>query len=229
MVLLFSFLCFVLLHSIAAVRRHLASLRSRDLAGFAPGDGRGGGPYSQSRTTDWLLKAVQGTGRVYGSGLGDWEATVMSAEARLKALEINLPKLPPAAGNYVPGTLHNGVLYLSGQGPLLADGSFARGTVGIDVTIEEAHGHARRTGLVLLSAARLILGSLDRVERVLSVFGMVNAAPGFGDHPKVINGCSDLFVEVFGENGRHARAAVGMGSLPLNIPVEITAILAVKP
>jgi len=153
----------------------------------------------------------------------------MSIEARLKELSIVLPAPPEPKGTYVPGVIHNGVLYLSGQGPLRDDGSFACGIVGRDLSVEEAHGHARLTGLVLLSATRHLLGSLERVERVLSVFGMVNAAPGFGDHPKVINGCSDLFVEVFGEAGRHSRAAVGMGSLPMGISVEITAVMAVKP
>jgi enamine deaminase RidA (YjgF/YER057c/UK114 family) len=153
---------------------------------------------------------------------------VMSAEQRLKQLGIVLPETPTPQGTYVPANLHNGVLYLSGQGPLLEDGSFARGMVGKDFTVEQAYQHARRTGLVLLSAARWALGSLDRVEKVLNVLGMVNAVPGFGDHPKVINGCSDLFVEVFGEAGRHARAAVGMGTLPINISVEITAVMAVR-
>jgi len=152
----------------------------------------------------------------------------MKAEQRLRELGILLPQLPKPGGNYLPGTLHNGTLYLAGQGPLLEDGNFACGLVGRDFTIEEANQHARRTGLVLLSAARHLLGSLDRVERVLSVFGMVNGVPGFGEQPKVINGCSDLFVEVFGDSGRHARAAVGMGSLPHNISVEITAIFAVS-
>lgn len=152
----------------------------------------------------------------------------MSAEQRLKERGIILPELPSPAGTYVPANLHNGVLYLSGQGPLLEDGSFACGLVGRDFTVAEANQHARRTGLVLLAAARKALGSLDRVEKVLNVLGMVNAVPGFGDHPKVINGCSDLFVEVFGEAGRHARAAVGMGTLPMNISVEITAIMAVS-
>jgi enamine deaminase RidA (YjgF/YER057c/UK114 family) len=152
----------------------------------------------------------------------------MSAEQRLKERGIVLPDLPSPAGTYVPANLHNGVLYLSGQGPLLEDGSFACGVVGKDFTVEQAYHHARRTGLVLLAAARKTLGSLDRVEKVLNLFGMVNAVPGFGDHPKVINGCSDLFVEVFGEAGRHARAAVGMGTLPINISVEITAIMAVR-
>lgn len=154
---------------------------------------------------------------------------IMSAEARLKERGIILPALPPPGGNYVPGMIHNGMLFLAGQGPVLEDGSLATGQVGKDVNISDAHFHARRTGLVLLSAARHVLGSLDKVERVINVFGMVNAVPGFGQHPEVINGCSELFIEVFGENGRHARAAVGMGSLPRNISVEITAIFAVKP
>lgn len=152
----------------------------------------------------------------------------MSPEQRLRELGILLPQLPRPGGNYLPGTVHNGTLYLAGQGPLLENGSFATGLVGRDFTIDEANSHARRTGLVLLAAARHVLGSLDKVQRVLNVFGMVNGVPGFGEHPKVINGCSDLFVEVFGDNGRHARAAVGMGSLPHNISVEITAIFAVS-
>jgi enamine deaminase RidA (YjgF/YER057c/UK114 family) len=152
----------------------------------------------------------------------------MSAEARLKERGIVLPDVPSPAGNYVPWVLYNGVLYLSGQGPLLDSGGFASGTVGSDFTVDEAYKHARRTGLLLLAVTRQALGSLDRVERVLNVLGMVNAVPGFTDQPQVINGCSDLFVEVFGDAGRHARAAVGMRSLPLNIPVEITAMLAVK-
>lgn len=152
----------------------------------------------------------------------------MSHEDRLKQLGIVLPPLPQPKGTYQPGIIHNGLLYLSGQGPVLEDGSFAKGVVGVDVTVEQANFHARRTGLVLLAAARQILGSLDKVERVINVLGMVNGAPGFGEHPKVINGCSDLFIEVFGQAGTHARAAVGMGTLPENISVEITAIFAVK-
>jgi enamine deaminase RidA (YjgF/YER057c/UK114 family) len=137
--------------------------------------------------------------------------------------------MPSPKGTYVPGLVHGGILYLSGQGPLRDGGSFSSGTVGAGVTVAEAQQDARRTGLVLLAVARTVLGSLDRVERVLNVFGMVNAATGFTEHPKVINGCSDLFVEVFGDMGRGARAAVGMGSLPMNITVEISAMLAVTP
>ena len=153
----------------------------------------------------------------------------MGAEERLKAAGIVLPPPPTPRGSYVPGVVHNGILYLSGQGPVLDNGELATGIVGRDVTLEEANFHARRTGLVLLSAARSVLGSLDRVERVLQVLGMVNAAPDFTAHPKVINGCSDLFLEVFGEAGRHSRAAVGMATLPEKITVEITAVMAVKP
>ncbi len=152
----------------------------------------------------------------------------MSIEARLKSLGIELPPLPKPAGNYVPGVVHNGILYLSGQGPLLENGGIAKGVVGRDVTVEDANFHARHTGIVLLSAAWHLLGSLDRIERVLNVYGMVNAAPGFTQHPKVINGCSDLFLDVFGEAGRHARAAVGLATLPENISVEITAMMAVR-
>jgi enamine deaminase RidA (YjgF/YER057c/UK114 family) len=152
----------------------------------------------------------------------------MTIADRLQSLGIKLPDLPSPKGIYMPAVLHNGTLYLSGQGPLLEDDTFAKGIVGQDVSLEDAKFHARRTGMVLLAAAQHALGSLDRVERVINVLGMVNAAPGFGDHPKVINGCSELFVEVFGEAGRHARAAVGMGTLPENITVEITAVFAVK-
>jgi enamine deaminase RidA (YjgF/YER057c/UK114 family) len=152
----------------------------------------------------------------------------MSAEQVLQERGIVLPECPHPKGNYVPGLVHNGILYLSGQGPLMEDGEFATGLVGRDFTVDQAYNHARHTGLVLLATARQILGSLDKVERVLSVFGMVNAVPGFAEQPRVINGCSDLFVEVFGEAGRHARAAVGMGTLPLEIPVEIMATMAVR-
>ncbi len=153
----------------------------------------------------------------------------MGAEEKLKSLGIVLPPPPTPMGSYVPGVLHNGILYLSGQGPIMEEGSLARGIVGVDVNLADANFHARRTGLVLLSVARSILGSLDRVERVLQVLGMVNAAPDFVDHPKVINGCSDLFLDVFGEAGKHSRAAVGMATLPGKISVEITAVMAVKP
>ena len=152
----------------------------------------------------------------------------MSAEARLKELGIVLPNVPAPVANYVPFRLAGNLLFLSGQGPRGADGQMLAGKVGSEVSVEEAYKRARLIGLQLLSATRQALGSLDRVEAVLKVLGMVNAVPDFKDHPKVINGCSDLFVEILGDAGRHARSAVGMGSLPNQISVEIEAILAVK-
>src|SRR6201987_3608442 len=152
----------------------------------------------------------------------------MSAEARLKQLGIVLPNVPSPVGNYVPFRLAGNLLFLSGQGPRDEKGNTLTGKVGADVSVEEGCRRARIIGTQLLSATRQALGSLDRVEAVLKVLGMVNAVPEFKDHPKVINGCSDLFVEVLGEAGRHARSAVGMGCLPNQQSVEIEAILAVK-
>ena len=153
----------------------------------------------------------------------------MSAEARLKQLGLVLPSVPSPVANYVPFRLAGNLLFLSGQGPRDDKGNALTGKVGAEVSVEEACRRARIIGTQLLSATRQALGSLDRVEAVLKVLGMVNAVPGFGDQPKVINGCSDLFVAVFGENGRHARSAVGFGSLPGGIPVEIEAIVEVAP
>src|SRR5262249_23548945 len=144
-------------------------------------------------------------------------------------LGIVLPNVPTPVANYVPYRLAGNLLFLSGQGPRDEKGTALSGKVGADVTVEEAYRRARLIGLGLLGAARQALGTLDRIEAVLKVLGMVNAVPDFRDHPKVINGCSDLFVEVLGESGKHARSAVGMGSLPHQISVEIEAIMAVKP
>jgi enamine deaminase RidA (YjgF/YER057c/UK114 family) len=133
-----------------------------------------------------------------------------SAEARLRELGIELPKVPVPVANYVPAARLGNVIFLAGTGPIKPDGKLATGKVGIDVTRDEANQHARLVGVGLLAVMRQELGSLDKVVRVGRVFGMVNAAPDFTDHPKVINGCSDLFVQVFGDRGRHARCAVGM-------------------
>ena len=149
----------------------------------------------------------------------------MSIEARLKELKIELPPVPKPAGNYVHAVRTGNLLFLAGKGPFNPDGSVPKGKVGRDVPTEEAYKHARSIGLTLLAVMKETLGDLDRVKRVVKVLGMVNAIPEFGDQPKVINGCSDLFVEVFGEKGRHARSAVGMGSLPGGITVEIEAIV----
>jgi enamine deaminase RidA (YjgF/YER057c/UK114 family) len=152
----------------------------------------------------------------------------MGAEARIKELGLTLPNPPKPMGNYVPGVRVGNLLFLSGHGPIRIEGNpSARGKVGRDLSTEDAYKVAREVGLNLLGSARSLLGSLDRVKRVVKVLGMVNAVEGFGEQPKVINGFSDLMVEVFGENGRHARSAVGMGSLPAGIPVEIEMILEV--
>lgn len=150
------------------------------------------------------------------------------AEARLAALGIVLPPAPKPIARFVPARRAGALLFLSGQGPVRSDGAVIEGRVGEGVSVEDARAAARLTGLNLLAAAREALGTLDRVETVVKLLGMVNAVPGFRDHPRVIDGCSDLFVDVFGEAGLHARSAVGMGSLPRNIPVEIEAILAVR-
>ena len=151
-----------------------------------------------------------------------------SAEQRLTDLGITLPDLPAPVGNFTPATVHDGLAYFSGQGPLMEDGCLAKGKLGSEVTVEQGYERARRTGMVLLAAMKRTLGSLDRVERIVKIYGMVNASPDFDAHPAVINGCSDLMVEVFGEAGRHARSAVGMGSLPGDISVEIEAIVALR-
>ena len=152
----------------------------------------------------------------------------MSAEARLAALGLILPPPPKPGGNYVPVRIGGGLLFLSGVGPRHADGTSTTGRVGDKVTKAEAYQAARLCGLNLLSNTRAALGSLDRVDGVLKVLGMVYAVPDFAEHPAVINGCTDLFVEVFGEAGRPARSAVGMGSLPGHISVEVEAILAIR-
>lgn len=150
-------------------------------------------------------------------------------EARLEALGYVLPPPAKPAGNYVPCVVSGNLLFLSGQGPRSADGTYLTGKVGSGVSLDQAYERARLTGLQLLAAARAELGSLDRIRRVVKVFGMVNAEPGFTMHPAVINGCSDLFVAVFGDAGRHARSAVGLASLPINISVEIEAVFEIEP
>jgi enamine deaminase RidA (YjgF/YER057c/UK114 family) len=146
---------------------------------------------------------------------------------RLASLGIELPPPPPPIANFVTHVREGNFLYLSGQGPREPDGFMHAGKVGTEIGVEEAYRHARLTGINLLAVMHEALGDLSRVRRVVKLLGMVNAAPNFEDHPSVINGCSDLFIDVFGaEAGRHARSAVGFGSLPGNITVEIEAIVA---
>ncbi|MGG5818744.1 RidA family protein [Falsiroseomonas sp. HW251] len=151
------------------------------------------------------------------------------AEQRLRERNIALPRITPVPGiNNVFAVRSGNLVFLSGLGPRRFEGGFETGKVGRDVTVEQAYQHARLTGLGLLAVLRDFLGGLDSVTRVVKVFGMVNAVPEFTEHPRVINGCSDLFVEVFGdERGRHARTGVGMASLPFGITVEIEAIFEV--
>ncbi|KAF1020662.1 MAG: hypothetical protein GAK30_02366 [Paracidovorax wautersii] len=151
-----------------------------------------------------------------------------SPEARLASLGIVLPEPPAPVANFVIARRCGPLLYLSGQGPLEPTGHLHVGRVGREVSLEQAYGHARLTGLNLLAVARQALGDLARVRSVVKLLAFVNAEPGFAHHPQVINGCSDLFVEVFGEAvGRGARSAIGAGSLPGNQTVEIEAILEV--
>lgn len=149
----------------------------------------------------------------------------MSIEARIQELGLQLPDAPAAAGTYSPVVVVGNTAYVSGQGPTKTDGKLITGKVGADLTEEQGIEAARVVGLTMLATIKAQLGSLDRVKRVIKVLGMVNSTPDFTRHPKVINGFSDLMVEIWGENGRAARSAVGMGSLPSNIAVEIEAIL----
>ena len=150
----------------------------------------------------------------------------MSADARIAQLGIELPAAPQPVGSYVTFVRSGNLVFTSGHGSLSAGKSFV-GKVGADLDVAAGAEAARLTGLNLLATLREHLGSLDRVSRVVKVLGMVNCTPEFAEHPKVINGCSDLFVEVFGDSGRHARSAVGMNSLPMNMTVEIEIVVEV--
>jgi len=152
----------------------------------------------------------------------------MTADERLATLGLTLPAPPEPAGNYVPFRLAGNLLFLSGVGPRRVDGTMITGKVGAEVTLAQAQEAAKLCGLNLLTNMVSAVGTLDRIDTVLKVLGMVNAVPDFTRHPQVIDGCTDLFVAVFGDNGRPARSAVGMGSLPFNISVEVEAIALVK-
>lgn len=151
----------------------------------------------------------------------------MGAEDRIKELNLELPPAPKPVATYVTAVRHGDLLFVSGHGPLRPDGSMYTGKVGADVDLAGGQAAARQTGLAILATLRAHLGSLDKVAQLVKVLGMVNSPPDFADHPKVINGFSDLMVEVFGDAGKGARSAVGMGSLPGNIAVEIEAIFKV--
>lgn len=165
------------------------------------------------------------------AGLGTWIAAPVRAqtpddpESRLRTLGLTLPEASAPIANYVRAVRSGNLVFLAGHGEC---GAPLTGKVGRQVSIDSAYASARRVGLCLLSSLKAEIGDLRKVKRVVRVFGMVNAAPDFVDHPRVINGCSDLLVAVFGERGRHARAAVGMGSLPRGMSVEIEMVVEVE-
>jgi enamine deaminase RidA (YjgF/YER057c/UK114 family) len=151
----------------------------------------------------------------------------MSAEQRVKELGLDLPPPPRSAGNYVAGAQTGNLLFLSGCGPQRADGSYVKGKLGADVA--QGYDAARIAGLAMLARIRVLTGSLDRVGRIVKALGMINAAPDFTQQPKVIDGFSDLMVEVFGDSGRGARAAVGLATLSGGMAVEIEMVVELKP
>lgn len=152
----------------------------------------------------------------------------MTHEERLARLQLTLPPAPKPVAVYRPVVVVQGLAYVSGHGPVCTDGTLIKGRVGADLDLAGGHAAARQAGLAILATLRAHFGSLDRVKRVIKLLGMVNSAPDFYEHPKVINGCSELFAEVFGEaDGIGARSAVGLGPLPGNIAVEIEAIFEI--
>ena len=152
----------------------------------------------------------------------------MNPDSKIEELKLELPPAPKPMGVYKPMVIAGNMVYVSGHGPLKPDKTLIAGRVGQDLDLEASKQAARQVGLTILSTLRENLGSLDRVHRVIKVLGMVNCTADFREHPSVINGCSELFADVFGaENGIGARSAIGMGSLPGNIPVEIEAILEI--
>jgi enamine deaminase RidA (YjgF/YER057c/UK114 family) len=150
------------------------------------------------------------------------------AETKLKAMKIELPVLSKPLANYVHVVRSGNLLFLAGKGPSKSDGTYITGKVGKDLTIEKGSEAARLTAINQLAVLKAELGSLNKVKRIIKVLGMVNCEADFKDHPKVINGFSDLLVEVFGEKGKHARSAVGMCSLPNNMAVEIELIVEIE-
>ena len=152
----------------------------------------------------------------------------MKTEQRLKELGIELPEPRAPIANFVNAVRTGNLMFLAGNGPGLPGRPLPQGKVGRDFSIEQAYRLARDVGINLIAVMKAELGDLDRVKRIVKVLGMVNATSEYSHQPEVINGCSDLFVEVFGERGKHARSAVGMGSLPRGIPVEIEVIVEVE-
>lgn len=149
-------------------------------------------------------------------------------EQKLKQLSIELPEVSPPVANYVNAVKTGNLVFLAGKGPKTADGEYVKGKLGEDLTVEQGYEAARLVAISQLAVLKAELGDLSKVKRIVKVLGMVNATPDFTNHPEVINGFSDLMVEVFGDAGKHARAAVGMGSLPRGIAVEIELIVEIE-
>lgn len=157
------------------------------------------------------------------------QAIASNPETRIQELGIKLrTRGGNSSGSFIGAVRVGNLVYLSGQGPLIENGKYIIGKVGKDLNFEEAKNAARLTGISMLEALKASVGNLNNVKRVVKVLGMVNAVPEFDNHSQVINGFSDLMVEVFGENGKHARSAIGLGSLPRNIPVEVEMIVEMK-
>lgn len=149
-------------------------------------------------------------------------------EEKIKSMGITIPIPGKPVANYVNTVRTGNLVYTAGKGPNKGEGGYVQGKVGLDLTVEEGYEAARLAGIQLLGALKQELGDLNKIKRIVKVLGMVNASPEFTEHPEVVNGCSDLMVEIFGEKGKHARAAVGMGSLPRNIAVEIEMVVEVE-
>ncbi len=157
------------------------------------------------------------------------QAQNLSPEERLDSLGIQLTPPPSPVANYVRAVQTGNLVFLAGHGPYVPDGTYITGKLGQDLSLEEGYAAARQTAIALLSSLKQEIGDLSRVTRIVKVNGMVNATPDYRDHPNVINGCSDLLVKVFGpEIGKHARAAVGMNSLPIGIAVEIEMVVEIR-
>ena len=152
----------------------------------------------------------------------------MQVESRLKDMGIELPPAVTPVANYVPAVRSGQLVFLSGHGPFDEAGALITGKVGADLTVEQGYQAARRVGIGLLGSLKAEIGDLDKVKRMVKLLGMVNCGPEFTDQPKVINGASDLLVEIFRDKGKHARSAVGMNALPMNIAVEIEMIVEVE-
>jgi enamine deaminase RidA (YjgF/YER057c/UK114 family) len=179
----------------------------------------------------WLKRSLWIAGTILAGaisvGVRASEITPSDPEGRLIALGVELPMPPQPVANYVRTTRVGNLVFTAGHGPLRPDGTYVAGKLGRDLTPREGYQAARLAGIALLASLKQEIGDLSLVRRVVKVTGMVNSDPAFTDHSNVINGCSDLLVEVFGERGKHARAAVGMASLPLGIAVEIEMIVEV--